>query len=121
LFGQLLLALEQLFELLLVEGLELLGEAAAVLHPLAHGLFQGARDVEQSPLTAVPDGQIQGVVQVALLAATGGFAAGAGALDQGAAQERLLGDQLGESGTCVAIWGGALRAMAHGVSSAVLT
>jgi hypothetical protein len=56
--GQLLLALEELVELLLVEVLELLGQAAAVLHPLAHGFFQGARDVQQRPSTTVADGQI---------------------------------------------------------------
>jgi hypothetical protein len=121
LFGQLLLALEQVLELQLVEFLELLGKAAAVVHPLAHGLFQGARDVQQGPLTAVADGQIQGPVQMALLTAAGAFAARAGAFDQGAAQERLLGDQLRESGTGVAFWGGALRSRGHDVSSAVLT
>ena len=44
--GQLLLALEQLVQLQLVEVLELLAEAAAVLHPQADGLFQGAGDVQ---------------------------------------------------------------------------
>ena len=87
----------------------------------ADGLFQGAGDVQQSPSAAVADSQIQGAVQLAALAAAGGFAAGAGAFDQGAAQEGLLGDQLGESGTGVAFGGRALRALAHGVSSAVLT
>jgi hypothetical protein len=86
LLGQLLFALKQLLQLLLVEGLELLREAATVVYPLAHGLFQGPRDVQQRPLVPVADGQIQGTVPVALLAATSGFAAGASALDQGAAQ-----------------------------------
>jgi hypothetical protein len=121
LFGELLLALEQLLDLLLVEGLELLGEGAAVLHPLAHGVFQGAGDVQQSAAVMVADSQVQGAVQLALLAAAGGLAAGAGALDQGAAQEGLLGDQLGESGTGVTLGGGALRTLAHGISSAILT
>src|SRR4051794_39756859 len=104
-----------------MEVLEVLREAAAVMHPLADGLFQGAGDVQQNALPLVPGGQVQGAVQLALLAAAGGLAAGAGALDQGAAQEGLLTDQLGESGTGVALRGGALRALAHGVSSAVLT
>jgi hypothetical protein len=121
LLGPLLLALEQLVQLKLVQRLELLGEASAVEYPLAHGLFQGPGDVQQSALAVVADGQIQGTVQLALLAAAGGFAAGACALDQGAAQKRLLGDQLGESRTGVAFWGRALRALAHDVSSAVLT
>jgi hypothetical protein len=108
LLGQLPLAQEQLVELQLVEVLELLGEAAAVLHPLAGGLFEGAGDVQQGALPVVPSGQIQGAVQLALAAAAGGLAAGAGVLDQGAAQERLLGHQLGESRTGVAFRGGAL-------------
>jgi hypothetical protein len=117
LLRQLSFALEQLLELLLVQRCELLEEASAIVQPLPHGLFQSPRDVQQGPLPVVPDGQIQGPVQVALLAATGGFAAGASPLDEGTAQERLLGDQLGESGTGVAFWGRALRSLAHGVSS----
>jgi hypothetical protein len=113
--------MEQLFELLLVEVLELLGEAAAVLHPPADGLFQGAGDVQQCPSAVQPGGQVQGAVQLAPLAAAGGLAAGAGAFDQGAAQEGLLGDQLGESGARVALWGGSLRSLAHGGSAPVLT
>jgi hypothetical protein len=46
LLGELAFALEELVELALVEVLDLAGEAAAVVHPLAHGLFQGARDVQ---------------------------------------------------------------------------
>jgi hypothetical protein len=45
LLGELALALEELVELALVEVLDLAGEGAAVVHPLAHGRFQGARDV----------------------------------------------------------------------------
>jgi hypothetical protein len=121
LLGQLLLALEQLVELQLVEVLEMLAEAAVVTHPLASRLFQGAGDVQQDALPLVPGGQIQGTMEVALPAAAGGLAAGAGALNQRAAQERLLGDQLRKSGTGVAFRGGALRSLTHGVSSAVLT
>jgi hypothetical protein len=116
LLGQLPLAQEQLVELQLVEILELLGEAAAVLHPPAGGLFQGAGDVQQGALPLVPSGQVQGAVQLALPAAAGGLAAGARALDQGAAQEGLLGDQLDEAGTGVAFWGGAMGAVVHGAS-----
>jgi hypothetical protein len=105
LLGQLLLGLEQLVELQLVEVVELLAEAAAVVDPQAYGLFQGAGNVQQSLLTAVSDGQIQGTVQRPALAATGGFAAGTGAFDQRAAQEGLLSDQLGDSGTGVAFGG----------------
>jgi hypothetical protein len=112
--GQLRFALEELLELLLLEVLELLAEAAAVLHPQADGLFQGARDVQQSALALVPGVQVQGTVQLALLAAARGFATGTGAFDQTAAQERLLGNQLGESGTRVAFWGRTVRAVAHG-------
>jgi len=101
--GQLLLVLEQLVQLQLVEVLELLGEAAAVLHPLAHGVFQGPGDVQQGPSVLVPGSQIQGTVQLPLLAAAGGLAARAGPLDQGAAQEGLLGDQLDQAGTGVAL------------------
>jgi hypothetical protein len=121
LLGQLLLALPELVELLLVEILELLAEAAAVLHPLAYGLFQGVRDVQQNLLPLMAAGQVQGAVQLTSLAAAGGLAAGAGAFDQGAAQERLLADQLDKSGTGMTLRGGALRTLAHGVSSAVLT
>jgi hypothetical protein len=119
--GQLLFAPQELVELQLVEILELLAEAAAVVNPLTDGLFQGPGDVEQGAAALVAGGQIQGTMQLAALAAAGRFAAGASALDQGAAQEGLLSDQLGESGTGVALRGGALRALAHGVSSAVLT
>jgi len=119
--GQFFLAPQQLVQLQLVEILGLLGEGAAVLHPLADGLLQGAGDVQQGAPTLVPRGQVQGTVQLAFLAAARGFAARAGALDQGAAQERLVADQLGESGTGLAFGGGAVRAVAHGVSSAVLT
>jgi hypothetical protein len=121
LLGELLLALEQLVELLLVECFELLAEASAVVEPLPHGVFQGARDVQQSALAAVADSQIQGTVQLAFAAAAGGLAAGAGVLDEGAAQEGLLGDELGELGTGVTLGGRALRTQAHGVSSTVLT
>jgi hypothetical protein len=105
----------------LVKGLELLGKGAAVMHALPHGFFQGARDVQQNALALVPCSQIQGAVQLAMLAAAGRLATGAGAFDQGAAQERLLGDQLDESRTGVAFRGGAMRAVAHGVSSTALT
>jgi hypothetical protein len=44
-------------------------------HPLAHRLFQGLGDVQQSPLAAVPDSKIQGTMQLALPAAAGGLAA----------------------------------------------
>jgi hypothetical protein len=121
LLGELLLALEQVVELLLVQRLELAREGAAMVNPQTHGIFQGAGDVQQNPAAVVPSGQIQGAVQLAFLAAAGGFAAGAAPLDQGAAQEGLLGDQLGEAGTCVPLCGGALRTLAHGVSFAVLT
>jgi hypothetical protein len=92
LVGQLFFALQELFELLLVEFLQLLGEAAAVVDPLAHALFQGTGDIQQSAATVQPGGQIQGAVQLAVLAATSGLAAGAGTFNQGAAQEGLLGD-----------------------------
>jgi hypothetical protein len=121
LFGQLPLALEELVELRLMKVLELLAEGATVAHPQADGLFQGARDVQQDAPPLVPGGQVQGAVQLAALAAAGGLAAGAGPLDQGAAQEGLLADQLGESGTGVALGGGAVRVVAHGVSSTALT
>jgi hypothetical protein len=88
----LLFALEQLVELLLVEVLELLEKGAAVMHPLTDGFFQGARDVQQDAPPLVAGGQVQGTMQLALLAAAGRFAAGAAAWDQGTAQERLLGD-----------------------------
>jgi hypothetical protein len=115
LFGQLPLALEELVELRLMKVLELLAEGATVAHPQADGLFQGARDVQQDAPPLVPGGQVQGAVQLALAAAAGGLAAGAGSLDQAAAQERLLADQLGQSGTGGAFRGGALRAGTHRV------
>jgi hypothetical protein len=87
LLGKLLLALEQVVELLVVEILELLGEPAAVLHPLARGFFQGAGDVQQSPVTAVADREVQGAVQLAVPATAGGLATGAAPLNEGAAQE----------------------------------
>src|SRR5271163_498094 len=102
LLGQLLLALEQLLELQLVEVEELLGEAATVGDPLADGRFQGAGNVQQDPSIVVSDSQIQGTVQLAALAATGGFAAGARLLYQGTAQEGLLGDQLDDAASRVA-------------------
>jgi hypothetical protein len=106
-----------LVQLQLVEGLQLLGKGTAVLHPLADGFFQGARDVQQGASAFVPGGQIQGAVQLALLAAAGGLAAGAGAFDQRAAQEGLLGDQLDKPGTCLAFWDRGVRAVVYGVSS----
>jgi hypothetical protein len=121
LLGQLLLGLEQQVELLLVEVTELLGQTPAVVDPQTHGRFQSAGDVQQGTLVVVSDSQIQGAVQLAALAATGGFATGAAALDQRAAQERLLGDQLGESAAGVAFGGGACGSLAHRVSSSVLT
>jgi hypothetical protein len=121
LLGELLLALEELVELELVEVLELPGEGAAVVHPLADGFLQGARDIQQGAAALVAAGQVQGAVELAPLTAAGGLAAGSGAFDQAAAQEGLLGDQLSESGTGVALGGGAVRTVAHGVSSVVLT
>jgi hypothetical protein len=112
--GQLLLALEQLVQLLLVEVLELLREATAVVHPLAHRVFEGPGDVQQSPSALVPSSQVQGTVQLSVPAAAGGFAARAGPLDQGAAQEGLLGDQVDQAGTGVAFGGGAMGAVVHG-------
>jgi hypothetical protein len=117
----LLLELQQLVELVLVQGSELFFEAATVVNPQPDGLFQGARDVQQSALTLVPRSQIQGAVRLAFLAAAGGLATRAGAFEQTAAQEGLLGDQLGQLGTCVAFSGRAVRAMLHGVSSFGLT
>jgi hypothetical protein len=119
--GKLLFALEELVELDLVEVLELLGEGAAVLDPLPDGFFQGAWDVKQGAPAVVPCGQVQGAVQVALLAAAGGLAARACAFDQRAAQEGLVADQLGELGAGVAFRGGQVRAMVHGVSFSALT
>jgi hypothetical protein len=101
LLSELLFALEQLVELELVQGGELFTEASAILHPLAYGFFQGARDVQQGLLVVVADGEVQRTMQVSSLTAAVGFAAGASSFDQGAAQEGHLGDQLGESGTCV--------------------
>jgi hypothetical protein len=121
LLGELLFTLQELLELELVEVLELLGQTAAVLHPLAHRLLQGAGDVQQSSAAVEPGSQIQRTVQLAVLAAASRFAAGARTLDQGTAQEGLLRKQLDESGTGVAFRGGAVRAVAHGVSSAALT
>jgi hypothetical protein len=88
----LLFAQEQLLQLQLVERFELFAEAPAVVQPLPYGFFQGAWDVEQGPSAAMPDGQVQGAVQLALPAATGGLAAAAPPLDHGAAQEGLLSD-----------------------------
>jgi hypothetical protein len=116
-----LLALKQLLQLQLVEVLQLLGKGAAVEHPQPDGFFQGAGDVQQSSSAVETGSQVQGTVQMSLPTATGRFAAGAGAFDQGAAQEGLLGDQLDESGTGVAFRGGVVRAMLHGVSFAALT
>jgi hypothetical protein len=106
--GQLFLALEQLVELDLVEILELLAEAASVGHPQAYGIFEGAGDVEQDPPAIVSCGQVQGAVQLAFVATAGGLAAGAGALLQRAAQERLLADELGQFRACGALGRGAV-------------
>jgi hypothetical protein len=100
-----LFALEQLLELQLVEILEVLGEAAAIGDALPDGRFQGAGNVQQGAPAVVSDSQIQGTVQLAALATAGGFAAGTGLLDQGTAQEGLLGDQLGEAAPGVAFGG----------------
>ena len=97
------LALEQLLQLPLVQRFELFAEASAVAQPQPDGLFQRAWDIQQSEAVAMADGQVQGAVRLALPAAAGGLAAGAGPLDQGAAQKGLLGDQLCELGTCVAL------------------
>jgi hypothetical protein len=118
---QLLFVLEQLLQLLLVQRLELLVDPSAVGEPPAHRRMQGTGDIQQRPLAAMVDGQIQRVVQVALLAAAGRFAAGAGSVDQAAAHKGLLGNPLGELGTCVAFWARALAAVVHGISSTVLT
>src|ERR1700733_15019600 len=104
-----------------MEVLKLSGKGPSVLHPQSDGLLQGARDVQQDSFTAVSGGQVQGPVEVSLLAAAGGLAARAGALDEGATEERLVADHLGQSGAGAAFWVGAVRAMGHGVSSTVLT
>jgi hypothetical protein len=118
---QRLFVLEQLLQLLLVQRLELLVDPSAVGEPLAHRLVQSAGDIQQRPLAAMVDSQIQRTVQVAFLAAARRFAAGAGPLDQAAAHKRLLRNPLGELGTCVAFWRRALAAVVHDVSRAVLT
>jgi hypothetical protein len=114
---ELALTLEQLLELDVVEVLELPGESAAVVQPQPHRLLQGAGDVQQGAVVIVADGQVQGAVQLTALAAAGGLAAGSGALDQAAAQEGLLGDQLGESGTGVTFGKRACGSLALGASS----
>jgi hypothetical protein len=78
---QLLFVLEQLLQLVLVQRLELLVDPSAVGEPLAHGSVQGTGDIQQRPLAAMVDGQIQRVVQVAFLAAAHRFAARAGPVD----------------------------------------
>jgi hypothetical protein len=115
--AQALFVLEPLLQLLLVERLQLLVDLSAVVKPLAYRVVQSPGDIQQGPLAAVVDRQIQGRMQLTPLAATGGFAAGARPLDEGTAQEGLLGDQLGKLGTGVAFWGRALGSLAHGVSS----
>ena len=113
---------EQLLQLLLVQlpaaGGRSVGRWRAIRAPsrAGHGGIYSSR-----PLAAMVDGQIERVVQVAFLTAARRFAAGAGPLDQAAAHERLLGNPLGELGTCVAFLGGTLAAVVHGVSSAALT
>ena len=118
--GPRVLALEQVFQRLLAEVLEVLGETAAVRHPRPHGLFQGVRDVQHRVAAVVADGQVQGAVALALLAAAGRLSAGAGPLHPGAAQAGRRGDPLGTSATCVPLWGRALRALTQGVSATVL-
>jgi len=118
---QLLFVLQQLLQLLLVQRRELLVDPSAVGQPLADRLVQGAGEVEQRPLAAVVDCQIQGMVQLAFLAAASRFAAGAGPIDQRAPQERLLGEQLGELGACVAFWGRSVGAVCYGASGVLLT
>jgi hypothetical protein len=113
--------LEQLLQLLLVQRLELVVDPSAVGEPLAHRILQGTGDIQQCPLAAMVDGQIKRMVQVALLAAARRFAAGTSPVDQAAAHKGLLGNPLGELGTCVAFWGRALAAVVHGVSVVVLT
>jgi hypothetical protein len=113
--------LEQLLQLFLVQGLELLEDPSAVVEPLAYRSVQGTRDVQQCPLAAVVDGQIKGMVQLSFLAAASRFAARACTVDQATAQKGLLRDPLGELGTCVAFVGRALAAVVHGASTAVLT
>jgi hypothetical protein len=103
-----------LVQLQSVEVLELPGEAAAVLHPLAHAAFQGTGEVQQSPSALVPGSQLQGAVQWSLPAAAGGLAARAGAFDQGAAQEGLRGEQSGQAGTGVTFRVGATGAVRQG-------
>jgi len=87
-----LLALQQLLQLQLVQRFELFTKTSAVSHPQSDGLFQGARDVQQHPSVPVADGEVQGAVQLTLATAASGLAAAACPLDQGAAQEGLLGD-----------------------------
>jgi hypothetical protein len=116
-----LFVLEQLLQLLLVQRLELLVDPSAVGEPLAYRLVQGAGDIQQRPLAAMVDGQIERMVQVTLLAAAPRFAAGAGPLDQAAAHKRLLGNPLRELGTCVPFLGRTLAAVVHRISRAVLT
>jgi hypothetical protein len=116
-----LFILEQLLQLLLVQGLELLVDPSAVIEPLAYGILQSTGDIQQRPLPAVVDGQIKRMVQVAFLAAARRLATRACPVDQAATQEGYFGDPLGELGTCVAFLGRALAAVVHGASSAVLT
>src|SRR5438105_2219364 len=97
-----------------MEVVDLPRETTAVVNPQADGFFQSAGDVEHGASAIVSSGQIQGTVQVALLTAAGGLAAGAGAFDQGAAQERLFGDELDESGARLAFGSRAVGAVLHG-------
>jgi len=79
---ELLFVLEQLLQLLLVQRRQLLVNASAVGQPLANRLVQGAGEIEQRPLAAVVDRQIEGMMQLAFLAAARRFPARAGPIDQ---------------------------------------
>jgi hypothetical protein len=57
-FGTLLFLEEQLIQLQLVEGLQLLRESPAVMDPLTDGVFEEARNVKQNALSMVANSQI---------------------------------------------------------------
>jgi hypothetical protein len=105
-----------LIELQLAQLIEFLAESSAVVQPLLGGLMQGAGQVDEGAFALVSDGQIEGAMQVSLLAAAGGFATGACPPDQGAGQEGLIGDELGELGASGALLGGAMGPVFHDTS-----
>src|SRR4051812_8141801 len=92
--GKLCFALQKLLQFVLAQFIELLVKKASIEQQLAHGIFESPRDVKKNTSALMVSGQIKRAVQMTFLTTARGFATGTASINQGAAQEGLLGDKL---------------------------